>query len=538
MVLNLVQRTAQRPGASAQVIERAVTSLRAGDSVDAEQTLRDHLLRCPNDSKALAKLAEILRDQGRQKETILLLRRALQHAPAAHELRQQLARTLFDSTQPALALEEVGKLPISLRSTFDVQAFEALLLGILGRHESEIEIYERLIVEQPNIPELWKSYGDALKYAGRSAEAVKAIRRAVKCRSSYGEGWWSLANLKTAKFDNRDVKTMRRELQRRPAAADALHLSFALGKAYEDLGRYEDSFVHYDRGNRLRAVDIPPGQMTATTFVDESIKTFNSELMKRVGNGGHRSNEPIFVLGLQRSGSTLIEQILASHPLIEGTSELMAMPQLWSEQFQAAQAGGKSLQEYLLTVPASRLCEIGEEYLERTRPFRTGDKAHFVDKLPANWMHVGLIRLVLPNAKIIDARRHPMACGFSNFKQHYASGVAFAYSQESIGVFYRDYLRMMRHFAELDPRSVHLAINESLIGDTPREVKRLLEFIGVPFEQACLNFHQNKRAVNTPSAEQVRQPVNRDGMDYWRHYEPWLAPMKKALGEALHHWSS
>jgi tetratricopeptide (TPR) repeat protein len=538
VVLNLAQMSAPMPAGSALVIEQSVASLRAGDPAEAKRTLRDHLLRCPTDPMALAKLAEILLHQGEQREAILLLRRALQLAPASHGLRQQLARMLYDQGELHLAYEEIARLPVKVRSAFDISVFEALLLGLLGRHEAEIEIYERLVVDRPNIPELWKSYGDALKYAGRSADAVKAMRKAVKLRSSYGEGWWSLANLKTAKFDDRDVKSMRRELQRRPSIDDAIQLNFALGKAYEDRSQHEESFRHYDQGNRLRAKDIPRAQMFVSGFVTESIETFDVELMNRVGKGGHPTREPIFVLGLQRSGSTLIEQILASHPLIEGTSELMTMPQLWSEQVRTAQLAGKSLRNYLLSLSPSALGEIGAEYLERTRPFRTGNRAHFVDKLPANWMHIGLIRLALPNARIIDARRHPMACGFSNFKQHYASGVAFAYSQESIGAFYRDYLRMMRHFAGIEPGAIHLALNESIIEDTDSEVRRLLDFVGISFDQACLDFHQNKRAVNTPSAEQVRQPVNRHGMEYWLHYERWLGPLQRALGPVLADWNT
>jgi tetratricopeptide (TPR) repeat protein len=466
----------------------------------------------------------------------IFVRRALQNAPEAHPLRYQLATMHYEQGDPHAAWTEVSLLPPTIRSTFDVQAFEALLLGRLGRHDAEIAIYERLLKDRPEIPELWKSYGDALKYAGRGGEAADALRKAVRTRPSYGEGWWSLANLKIAKFDDRDISTMQRQLRKKPDADDALHLNFALGKALEDRGRYAESFRHYDAGNRVRADSIPSEQMFVTRLVTESIATFDAELLSRVGNVGDPSNEPIFVIGLQRSGSTLIEQILASHSKIEGTSELMAMPQLWSEVVRSALSEGKSLREHLLTLPSEQFAELGSAYLNRARPFRSESKPRFVDKLPANWMHVGLIRLVVPNAKIVDARRHPMACGFSNFKQHYASGVSFAYSQESIGRFYLDYLRMMRHFDVVQPDAILHLLNEQLIDDKESEVRRLLDFIGVPFEQACLESHRTKRAVSTPSAEQVRRPINRDGMDYWRHFEPWLGPLKTALGPALVQW--
>jgi tetratricopeptide (TPR) repeat protein len=532
-VLTLASFQPQRP---ALAVEQAIAALRAGDPAAAERTLRAHLLQATQDSGALIKLAEIVRDQGRLREAALLFRRALHSDPVSHPVRLALARLLHELGDPHQALEEVRQLPDEFRAAFDVRTFEAALLGILGRHEPEIAIYEMLVSRHPDHPALWMSLGNALKYAGLADRAVKALRRAVKLRPSYGEGWWSLANIKTARFSDRDIARMRTALRGNLAADDALHLHFALGKAFEDREHFADSFKHYDAGNRLRASGFWPGAMFATKLVDDAVTTFDGPLMARVGAVGHSAPDPIFIIGLQRSGSTLVEQILASHPLIEGTSELLAMQQLWLELVQDARSAGRSVREHLEALPAGSFAEIGAAYLDRARPFRAGDKPYFVDKLPANWMNLGFIRLVLPNARVIDARRHPMACGFSNFKQHYATGVAFAYSQDSIGRFYRDYLRLMRHFDRLQPGTVHLVLNERLIDDTEAEVRRLLGFVGVPFDAACLEFHRNARAVNTPSAEQVRRPINRDGMDFWRHYEPWLGAMKASLGTDLDQW--
>lgn len=517
-------------------IEQAVAALRSGDPAEAERTLRSHLLKIPQDAAALAKLGEIVLDQGQPREAILLFRRALQSAPTLFCLRLALARLLQEQGEPHQALEQVELLPANLRATFDVETLEAALLGSLGRHDPEIAIYRRLTKRHPDHWLLWMSLGNALKYAGRADEAVKALRRAVKVRPAFGEGWWSLANIKTARFDDRDLTALRKALRGKLEAHDALHLNFALGKALEDRKEYADSFRHYDAGNRIRAGGLGRGAMVATGVVDETIAAFDAKVMKRAGLAGNPAPDPIFIVGLQRSGSTLVEQILASHPLIEGTSELMAMQQLWIELVRTAHSRQRPVREHLLELCDTALADIGAEYLERTRPFRTTGKPYFVDKLPANWMNVGLIRLALPNAKIIDARRHPMACGFSNFKQHYATGVAFAYSQESIGIFYRDYLRLMRHFDGVQPGAVHLMVNEELIADTEGEVRRLLDFVGVPFDPACLEFHRNKRSVNTPSAEQVRRPINRDGVNSWRHYEQWLGPLKRSLGPALNSW--
>jgi len=517
-------------------VSRAVDALRAGGVAEAEQILRGHLVSSPRDVAALAKLAEVVAIRGRPGESMQLLRRLVALAPEAHEARISLARHLLEQGDPHAALVHVHALPVAMRSTFDVGAFEAALLGILGDHGPEITIYERLVAERPAHAELWASFGNALKYAGRADEALAAFRKALKLRTGYGEGWWNLANLKSVRFSERDLAAMRKALAGRPADVDALHLHFALGKALEERKQYAQSFVHFDAGNRIRASQFAPGVMSAQRVIDEQLALFDAEVTSRIGTVGHLSEEPIFVVGLQRAGSTLVEQILASHPQIEGTSELLAMQQLWLGCVQDAAGRGRSLREHLLAMSPADFEKIGADYLERTRAFRHSGKPRFVDKLPANWMQTGFIRLVLPNARIVDARRHPMACGFSNFTQHYATGVAFAYSQESIARFYQDYLRLMKHFLGMQPGAVHLAINEALIEDTEAEVRRLLDFVGVPFDPACLAFHRNRRSVNTPSAEQVRRPINRDGMEHWRHYEEWLGPLKNALGPALETW--
>jgi hypothetical protein len=276
--------------------------------------------------------------------------------------------------------------------------------------------------------------------------------------------------------------------------------------------------------------------MRITGLIDEAIAAFIPDLFERHKDAGFPANDPIFVVGLHRSGSTLIEQILASHPLIEGTAELTVMQHIWERLARIASLHGRGPFQELAELDHGAINSIGEEYVERTRAFRTTDRPYFIDKLPANWMHLGLIRLALPNAKIIEARRHPMACGFSNFKQNYASGMRFSYSLESIGYFYRDYVRFMDHIERVQPSTIHCVVNERLVDDTEGEVRRMLDFIGVPFDPECLEFHRNTRAVQTPSAEQVRRPINRDGLDQWCHYEPWLGPLKDALGSTLDNW--
>jgi hypothetical protein len=351
---------------------------------------------------------------------------------------------------------------------------------------------------------------------------------------TYGDAWWTLANFKSYQFSTRDVHEMNQALRRQLRPEDALHIHFALGKAYEDRGEYESSFRHYAAGNAIRGSSFAPEQKTMTGLVDEWLDTLTPQFFARGEGAGDPATDPIFVVGLHRSGSTLVEQILASHPLIEGTTELPAMNNV---RDRLERSSGLSAPAAVAALQPDEFAKLGEQYLERTRPFRQTDRPRFVDKLPGNWINLPLIRLALPNAKIVDARRHPMACGFSNFKQNYAVGLGFSYSLETIGTFYRDYWRFMRRFDELQPGAVHRLINEKLIEDPEGEVRRLLDYLGLPFDPACLEFHKTERAIRTPSAEQVRKPINREGVDYWRHYEPWLDPLKESLGAALEHWA-
>jgi tetratricopeptide (TPR) repeat protein len=515
-------------------LDFASAALRSGNRLKAQMLLRDRLAEDPSDADALTVLAQISVEDRRIEDATVLLRRAVSADPTP-ERRLALIEHLQKHAGPALALSEFEELPSEFRTRFEVSGMEAKTLGLLGMHDAQIDTYKRMLRQQPNRAGTWMNLANALRTVGRTDEAVKALKRATKLQPTMGQAYWALANFKSYRFTRPDIAQMVQALRKDVSLEEALHIHFALGKAYEDQAEYEPSFRHYSAGNALRTRQLDPSSIPITEPVQDALEHCTPETFERLSGAGCDARDPIFVFGLHRSGSTLIEQLLASHPQIEGTSELTVMNAIVSR---FRRSSGRTIGEIIETLSPAEITAIGEEYLQRTRPFRQTGKPYFVDKMPGNWINATLIRLALPNARMIDARRYPMACGFSNFKQNYASGVTFSYSLRSIGEFYYDYWRFMRHFDAVQPGAVHRVLNERLIEDPEGEVRRLLDYIGVPFAESCLEFHTNTRAVRTPSAEQVRRPINRDGVDYWRHYEPWLGELEEALGPALEGWET
>ncbi len=519
-----------RPSA---LVGLAVAALRSGNVLQARQMLQDRLAQQPNDADALVTLADMAASENAIEEATLLLQRAVA-ADSSPGSRLALIDHLRRYGSPALALREIEQLPQDVRDQFEVRGMEAALTGALGMHDRQIDVYRAMVRQRPNGAGVWISFGNALKTVGRTAEAVKALQRAIRLDCGFGEAYWTLANFKSFRFSNRDIAQMHKALRGKLSSLDALHIHFALGKAHEDRLEYEQSFEHYSTANAIRAAGFQAEQTSMSALVDESIAAFTAEFFERNEGAGCPDEGPIFVVGLHRSGSTLIEQILASHPLVEGTTELGIMKLI---RDRITRSSGATPATAITGLQRSDFRRVGEEYLERTRPFRNTERPYFVDKLPGNWINLPLIRVALPNAHIVDARRHPMACGFSNFKQNYASGVGFSYSLAMIGTFYRDYWRFMRHFDAVQPGASCRMINEQVIEQPEAEIRRMLDELKLPFDPSCLEFYKNDRAVRTPSAEQVRRPINRDGVDVWKNYEPWLDDLKVALGPALNSWA-
>jgi tetratricopeptide (TPR) repeat protein len=502
---------------------------------EAEALLRAHLQSSPTDVVALRMLAEVAGRLGRYGDAEELLAHCLELAPGFAAARHNYAVVLHRQNKATEALAEIGTLLATDPRNPSYRNLHAAVLARVGEYDRAIEAYAEVLSEYPGNAKVWMSYGHALKTAGRRDECVDAYRRSIELEPGLGEAWWSLANLKTFRFTNSDLATMRAQLARADLSAeDRYHFHFALGKALEDAALYEESFGHYLEGNRLRRKGVRYDPDRTAAHVRRSKALFTAGFFRERSGLGEQAPDPIFIVGLPRSGSTLLEQILSSHSAVEGTMELPDVNGI------ALRLGGQKRRsdesvypEVLATKDAAELRALGELYLKQTRIQRKTGAPYFIDKMPNNWAHVGLIHLMLPNAKIIDARRHPMSCCFSGFKQHFARGQAFTYDLAEIGRYYRDYVELMAHFDRVLPGRVHRVIYESMVADTESEVRRLLAYCGLPFEDACLRFYENERAVRTASSEQVRTPIFRNSIDQWRHYEPWLEPLRQALGPVL-----
>jgi len=502
---------------------------------EAEALLRAHLRDHPTDVAALRMLAEVAARLRRLADAQLLLERCLELAPGFDAARHNLATVLNRQGKSADALGHVEQLLAREPRNPGYRNLKGAVLANLGEYVESARIYRGVLEEFPHQPKVWMSYGHSLKTTGSSAEAIAAYRTAIAREPKLGEAWWSLANLKTFTFSPADIAALRSALTREDLSDDdRLHFEFALGKALEDQQSYAESFRHYAAGNALRRKSLPYRAQENCDFVRRARELFTAGFFAARSGSGCSARDPIFILGLPRAGSTLIEQILASHSRVEGTMELPDVPQIARE---LATRGGKESEETFFEVvaglSAAELTVLGERYLAGTRHLRKSAAPHFIDKMPNNYLYVGLIHMILPNATIIDARRHPMACCFSCFKQHFARGQAFTYSLEDLGLYYRDYLRLMHHFDAVLPKKVHRVHYENMVTDTEAQVRSLLTHCGLQFEEACLRFYDNERAVRTASSEQVRQPIFLSGLEQWRHYQPWLGPLESALGSVL-----
>jgi len=506
--------------------------LAEGDIHGAERLLRQFLQKHGNHLEAMRLLAQIGVQLDVLDDAEFLLESVLLLDPGYHLARYDYAIVLGKRHKHAAALEEARKLlQVDPASRAFRTAYATACVG-LGNHAEALRVYRELLAETPHDPELHLSIAHALKTQGHQAEAIGAYRAAAAARPDFGDAYWSLANLKTYRFTDVELERMRAvEAAPSTALVDRYHLCFALGKALEDRQQYQESFRYYERGNAFKKSEsrFDIGVLERNLQLQASV--CNREFLSARSHGGSDRADPIFIVGLPRAGSTLLEQILASHSQVEGTMELADIPRIVQQLCGRENRDAPSRYPALLAeLTVEQRARLGEKYLADTRAYR-GGRPYFIDKMPNNFRHLGLIHLILPRAKIIDARREPMACCFSNFKQLFAAGQEFTYGLEGIGRYYRAYVGIMDHWDAVLPGKVLRVQHESLVAELESNVRRMLDFLGLPFEPACLEFYKTERSVRTASSEQVRQPIYKEAIDQWRHFEPWLGALKAALGD-------
>jgi tetratricopeptide (TPR) repeat protein len=511
-------------------VVRAGSLFSDGDLSAAEKILRAYLRTSSDDVEALRLLARIQHQRDVLDEAESLLEAALEVKPNYVAARLDYVRVLIDRQKYLRAREETDTL---LRLEPGNSAYLSLSAAAcvgLGEYEPAIALYRELLAASPASADLHVSLGHSLKAVGRKKEAIESYQMAAAARPSFGDAWWSLANLKTYRFSQNEIVQMRAE-EAAPGTdpVDRYHLCFALGKALEDRNEFAESWQFYERGNALKRAESRYHPDITETNTRKQVEVCTAQFFAARLGVGVPNLDPIFIVGLPRSGSTLIEQILASHSLVEGTHELSDIQRI------VVEIRGLEDNRYpavLAELAPEEFRRLGERYITDTRAYRQG-KPFFIDKMPNNFCHIGLIHLMLPNAKIIDVRRDPMACCVSNLRQLFAKGQEFTYSIEDIARYYRTYLELMRHWDAVLPGRILRVWYEDVVEDLEGNVRRILEFCGLEFEPTCVEFYKTERSVSTASSEQVRRPIFLGGLFQWRNYEPWLGPLKDKLDDAL-----
>ncbi|NNC76848.1 MAG: hypothetical protein HKN77_02730 [Woeseiaceae bacterium] len=500
----------------------------------AERLCREFLIEHPQHIEAMRLLADLGVKSGVLDDAEFILESALEFEPDNRFARFDYVNVLYRRQKYGQALEQARLLLDIDPENSDYRAAYANQCVAVGNYDDALQIYEELSDLAQANPGLHLVHGHALKTIGKVDDAIAAYRKSYTARFDFGDAYWSLANLKTYTFSETEVASMTAaEKAETTSLEDRIHLCFALGKHYEDNAEFETSFNYYKRGNELKKTDLNYDAQAMSERLQMQRKFCDERLFASNDGNGSSNNDPIFIVGLPRAGSTLLEQILASHSQVDGTLELPNIPAL------AQRLNGRRRKDdeakyprILAKLTAEDLREFGEQFIEDTRIHRRGAPM-FIDKMPNNFRHIGLISLILPKATIIDARRHPMACCFSGFKQLFATGQEFTYGLHEIGTYYRDYVELMDHWNAVLPGKVLRVQYEDVVADLEPQVRRILDHCGLPFEEGCVEFHRTERSVRTPSSEQVRQPIYKSGLEQWRNFESHLDPLKQALGGIL-----
>lgn len=525
-----IQQLEQLPAA----LQAVKSNLNQGKIEQADIICRQYLQKNKSDIEGMRLLAMIALQAKILDDAEFILESAVAFDPKHIGARYDYANVLLRRQKFGKAhdvAKQLNKLEPNSRE------FKTLLASTttgIGDTDDGVKLYRQLIAEDSSLSGNYLLLGHAEKTRGELTSAVESYQKLYQLKADCGDAFWSLANTKTYKFTDSEIEHMRRHLDSADTSdVDKVHFYFALGKALEDNKDFSDAFEAYDNGNNLNKKLVNYHVSHTAMRVDRHIKYYDTNLYQRLKGVGHGAKDPIFIVGLPRAGSTLLEQILASHSQVDGTLELPNIPSLVRRlqgrdrpKTDTEPQYPKNIQE----LDESYFSKFGQQYIEDTQIFRQGAPL-FIDKLPNNFLYVGLIKLILPNAKIIDARRHPMSCCFSGFKQLFAEGQDFTYGLNEVGDYYQQYVRLMDHWDEVLPGFVLRVQHEDVVDDLETQVRRILEFCGLPFEDSCLEFYKTERNIRTPSSEQVRQPIYKTGLEQWRNFESHLQPLIDALGD-------
>ena len=518
---------AERLAGLPRVLVAVFNHIHEGRILKAEELCRHFLRENPHHVEGMRLLADIGVRLGIFDDPEFLLASAVDLEPDNIQLRLDYMQVLRRRQKFAAAEEQAQHLLDLQPDNPLFQSHLAIESMQTGKYDKALGLFEAVLQRLPDDAATLTSRGHALKTCGQQREAIASYRAAIASRPDLGDPYYALANLKTFRFEDGEVTAMRAQLARDDLRLmDRVHLNFALGKAHEDRGEYADSFRFYDDGNRLKREQLRYSADQMTAELQAQVEACTPDLFEKNAGNGCSAPDPIFIVGLPRAGSTLLEQILASHSQIDGTLEL---PDILALAQQLKGRGRDLYPANLHDLPDAQLRQMGEAYIENTRIHRQG-APFFIDKMPNNFRHIGLIHLILPHAKIIDARRAPMDCCFSGFKQLFADGQQFTYGLTEIGRYYSDYVDLMAHWDRVLPPGRILRVeHDDVLADLDGQVRRMLDYLGLPFEQSCVEFHKTDRAVRTASSEQVRRPINRDGVGSWKPFDPWLDDLKRAV---------
>ena len=506
----------------------AVHALQSNELARAEALVRSRLAETADDVEALRLLAMIATRTGHAADAERLLRSAIAYRPdfiLAHADLSSLLCHMGRATE-ALALldREIVRHPASIWPL----SIKSGVLSAERRIEESLHVHEKLVARVPDSPVLWMNYGYALKTIGQTEQAVAAYRRSLQLDPVNGAAWWGLANLRTIPLEADDINTMEQALPEAGDPFQKVQFQFALGKALADHGRFEQSFGHYQQANALRGALVPYDPRITRELVLSHEESLPPLFFAERHGCGHPADDVIFIVGMPRSGSTLVEQMLAGHPMVEGAGELFELQEI-AAAISDNDKAGESLPDAMARLTPSELEALGRRYLDATRRHRKSDRRYFIDKMPANWRFIALIRLILPNARIVDVRRDPLSCCLSAFTTYFNRESRFPANLHDLAQYHNDYIRMMDYGDAVFSGHVYRLHYESLVEKPEAEIRRLLNHLGLDFDPSCLRFHESRRPVHTPSAQQVRLPINRSGLDRWRNYEPWLSPLIKGL---------